>query len=435
VPRWLAERMARLGRLIAEAIAHHYGADELLRRLAQPFWFQSFGSVMGMDWHSSGITTAVLGALKRGLEPVSDELGLYVCGGRGRHARRTPAELRALGERTGWDAEGLVRTSRLVAKVDSAALQDGFQLYLHGLVATREGRWAVVQQGMNPDQRQARRYHWLSEGLRSFVDEPHQAIEGHPGGAIVNLTDRRAGRSRAEQLGWVARGPDAVLAALRRERAAPEPSPAAELPLPRLQLPSRHAVRAPDVVLRRLHAALRAAAEAGPCDYPELLLVQGVGARTLEALALVAEVIHGAPCRFSDPARFSLALGGKDGHPFPVPLRVYDETLEVLRRALQRARLGHDERLDALRRLDAQSRRIERAACGGPDFDTWVARQRELSPSLRGRAIGSPRARRRPRREPAEGPRQLALPGAIPGPSRRAGRSCAPASAGRPRSG
>src|SRR5437016_2511776 len=190
VPRWLADRMTRLGAVISQAIVHHYGRDELMRRLAHPFWFQSFGAVMGMDWHSSGITTSVVGALKRGLKPLEGELGLYVCGGRGRHSRQTPAELTAVGERVGFDGAALARASRLVAKVDSAAVQDGFDLYLHGFIVADDGNWVVVQQGMSDARRQARRYHWLSEGLESFVEAPHAAIEGRAQGEIVNLTDR-----------------------------------------------------------------------------------------------------------------------------------------------------------------------------------------------------------------------------------------------------
>src|SRR3569833_4729808 len=196
VPVWLAERMAKLGLAVVENIVLDYGRDEVLRRLADPFRFQSLGAVMGMDWHSSGITTSVLGALKRGLAPVAVELGLYVCGGRGRHSRRTPDELTALGERRGLDATGLVRARRLVAKVDSAAVQDGFALYLHGFVVTADGRWVVVQQGVNEERRQVRRYHWIWDRARSFVEEPHAAIAGPPGGPIVNLTDRRAEAAR-----------------------------------------------------------------------------------------------------------------------------------------------------------------------------------------------------------------------------------------------
>src|SRR6201995_4676817 len=195
VPPWLAERMAKLGAVISQAIVHHYGRDELLSRLSQPFWFQSFGAVMGMDWHSSGITTSVLGALKRGLGPLENELGIYVCGGRGKHSRKTPDELLRVGDRTGVDGAALGRASRLVAKVDSAAVQDGFDLYLHGFFVTSDGKWTVVQQGMNGDKRQTRRYHWHSESLQSFVDEPHSAIDGPGQGEIVNLTDHRADNS------------------------------------------------------------------------------------------------------------------------------------------------------------------------------------------------------------------------------------------------
>ena len=339
VPAWLARRMERMARVVAEAVIQHHGRDAFLERLAHPFWFQSFGAVMGMDWHSSGITTSVLGALKRGLAPLEGELGLRVCGGRGRHSRRTPDELVAVGERTGLPGDQLARTSRLVAKVDSAAVQDGFDLYLHAVVVADDGAWTIVQQGMSDARGQARRYHWLSRAVRDFVDEPHAAIDGAPEGTIVNLTDHRAARSRSVQLELVADGPDRTLAAARELHRAAEPEPHTP-PLPHLVLPAHHDVRAEDVVLRRLHAALRAASERGPVDFPDLLLTPGLGARTLATLALVAEVIHGAPSRFSDPARHAFALGGKDGHPFPVPLDVYDETLRVLRHAVDAAKLG-----------------------------------------------------------------------------------------------
>ncbi len=389
VPRWLADRMTRLGTVIAEAIVHHYGRDELLRRLAHPFWFQSFGAVMGMDWHSSGITTSVLGALKRGLNPLAGELGLTVCGGRGRHSRATPRELLAVGERTGVDGAALAKASRLVAKVDTAGIQDGFDLYLHGFIVSDDGRWVVVQQGMNGGARQARRYHWLSEGLESFVEAPHAAIEGPGQGTIVNLTDRRAAASRTAQLGLLADlTPDAIGREYARLTARPaKPAePEAQLDLPHLVLPDHHDVRAEDVVVRRLHGALAAAAEQGPQDFQDLLEVPGVGARTVLALAMVAEVMHGAPCRFSDPARFSLAHGGKDRHPFPVPTRVFDETIRVLKSAVTQARLGQDERLDALKRLDAQARRLERVA-EGPSLEAVLAEERRRSPEYGGRSV------------------------------------------------
>jgi hypothetical protein len=396
VPHWLAARMARLGSVMSEAIVHYYGRDELLRRLAHPFWFQSFGAVMGMDWHSSGITTSVIGALKRGLAPLQNELGIHVCGGRGNHSRRTPHELVAIGDRVGFDGTALAQASRLVAKVDSAAVQDGFALYLHGFIVTDDGRWVVIQQGMNGERRQARRYHWLSEGLTSFVEEPHAAIAGPGQGEIVNLTDRRAEASRRTQLEVLSSlGPDGIarqLSALEARAAtcAPQPAPA-QPQLPHLVLPAHHDVRSGDVVLRRLHGNLAAAADRGPSDFSELLLTPGVGARTVRALAMVAEVVHGAPFRFSDPARFSFAHGGKDGHPFPVPLRVYDETIRVLKSAIQNARLGRDDELGALQRLDEQARQLERRA-NGPSVPELIAEERERSHSYGGRTVSGPAA-------------------------------------------
>jgi len=381
--------MTRLGTLITEAIVHHYGRDEFLRRLAHPFWFQSFGAVMGMDWHSSGITTSVLGALKRGLKPRAGELGLHVCGGRGAHSRKTPQELVSIGERVGLDGEGLATTSRLIAKVDSAALQDGFDLYLHGFIVADDGHWVVVQQGMNGDRRQARRYHWLSEGLESFVDSPHAAIEGRSQGEIVNLADRRAERSRRGQLDLLATlGPDRIIreaAALQRAE-EPAPEPAEQPMLPHLIMPAHHDVRESDVNMRRLHGNLAAAADRGPADFEELLLVPGVGARTVKALAMVAEVVHGAPCRFSDPARFSIAHGGKDRHPFPVPLKVYDETIAVMKSAVQKGKLGREEELQALRRLDDQSRQMERYVTG-PDLKEIIAGEFRQSADFGGRSV------------------------------------------------
>jgi hypothetical protein len=371
VPDWLAERMARMSRVLVEALVLQYGRHEVLRRLAHPFWFQSLGAVMGMDWHSSGVTTTVLGALKRGLTPGGRQLGLYVVGGKGVQARRTPDELRIIGDRVGIDADALIRASRLAAKVDSAAVQDGFELYSHSLILSDDNAWAVVQQGMNPEVRQARRYHWLSEGLGSFVESPHAAIEGPSQGIILNLTDRRASRARAAQVELVSQGPDVVVGALRKLRPQEAPAPVT-LPLPHLQMPLREEVTRDDVLLRRLHGTLAAAAEQGPKDFSELLLTPGVGARTVAALASVAEVIHGSPSRFTDPARFSFAQGGKDRQPFPVRLDVYDETLRVLRAAVDAARLGNDEKLQALRELDRQARRLE-AVATGPSFEALVA--------------------------------------------------------------
>lgn len=397
VPPWLATRMTRLGAVITQAIVHHYGRDEFLSRIAQPFWFQSFGAVMGMDWHSSGITTSVLGALKRGLKPLESELGIYVCGGRGKHSRKTPSELLAISDRTGADGAALAKASRLVAKVDSAAVQDGFDLYLHGFIVTAEGHWTVVQQGMNEERGQARRYHWFSEGLKSFVEAPHTAIDGRTQGEIINLTDVRARDSRDGQLELLSDlGPDRIAREFAKLSAKPVMSQDLNL-LPHLIMPSHHDVRAEDIIGRRLHGNLAAAAENGPKDYAELLLTPKVGARTVQALALVAEVIHGAPCRFSDPARYSMAHGGKDRHPFPVPIRVYDETIRVLKSAVAKAKLGRDEELAALKRLDDQARNLEKTERGA-DVERLIAREMENSASLGGRSVFGWEAAPTPRR-------------------------------------
>jgi hypothetical protein len=383
VPAWLGQRMSTLGVIITEAIVHHYGRDAFLERLAHPFWFQAFGAVMGMDWHSSGITTSVIGALKRGLATRESELGIYVCGGRGKHSRKTPEELQNLGDRFGIDGLYLIRASRLVAKVDSAAVQDGFDLYLHGFIVTSDGKWTVVQQGMNEDKRQARRYHWHSAAVSDFVDQPHSAIDGQAQGEIINLTDHRAVRAREAQLTLLSElGPDRIVGEF--EKLGKAPSPQGELP--HLTMPAHHDVRTKDVFARRLHGTLAAAAEQGPVDFSELLLTPGVGARTVRSLAMVAEVVHGTPYRFADPARFSLAHGGKDRHPYAVPLKVYDETIRVMKSAVQKAKLGQDEELGALNRLDQQARRLEKIVTG-PSFEAFVAGERLASPDLDGRSV------------------------------------------------
>jgi hypothetical protein len=336
-----------------------------------------------MDWHSSGITTSAIGALKRGLAPLGNELGIHVCGGRGKHSRRTPDELLALGDRVGFDGHALTRASRLVAKVDSAAVQDGFDLYLHGFFVTDDGKWTVVQQGMNENKRQARRYHWHSESLSSFVEAPHSAIDGPVQGQIVNLTDKRAGPSRDAQLDLLADlGPDSIV----REYTALTWEPPAQGLLPHLVMPANHEVRSADVFTRRLHGTLAAAAERGPVDFPELLLTPGVGARTVQSLAMVAEVVHGAPYRFADPARFSLAHGGKDRHPYPVPIKVYDETIRVLKSAVQNAKLGRVEEMQTLKRLDDQARQLEQTATG-PSFEDFVDAELKASTALGGRSV------------------------------------------------
>jgi uncharacterized protein len=370
VPRWLAERMTRLGAAITETIVHDYGRSAFLSRLSDPFWFQAFGAVMGMDWHSSGITTSVMGALKRGLTPKANELGLYVCGGRGRFSRNTPNELRSIAERRGFDGEALVRTSRLTARIDNNAIADGFQIYLHSFVVTSDGEWAVVQQGLNENNGLARRYHWHSASVRDFVAEPHTAIFGENQGTIMNLVDANAGRAQSAMLEIAGERPEKTLAETRH-----------------LRMPSHHEVHARDVDLKRLGAVLAIAYEKDLKNFADLLLVEKLGPRTLQSLALVAEVVHGAPSRFNDPARFSFAHGGKDGHPHPVPLKTYDESLNFLRSSLDAAKVGDKEKLEGFRRLERFVRTVETRLEPKANFDRLIEHEHAISPSLNGRTV------------------------------------------------
>jgi uncharacterized protein len=380
VPSWLAQRMVALGSAVAESVLHHYGRPSLLARLSDPFWFQALGSVMGMDWHSSGITTSVMGALKKGLNPKAHELGVYICGGRGRQSLRTPQELRRVADRTGVDGDTLVRTSRLTARIDNNAVVDGFQIYLHSFIVTADGDWAVVQQGMNAATRSARRYHWHSAAVQDFTADPHAAIVGAHAGTIRNLVDGRARPAQEALLTIVRDDPAGTLAAVRR-----------------LEMPRHHHVAAGDVHARRLGAVLALAHERDLRDFASLLLLEQLGPRTLQSLALVAEVVHGTATRFDDPARFSFAHGGKDGHPFPVPLRVYDESIAVLRRALDAARLGRSDKLDGLARLDAFTRTIEHTRHPEADVAAAIAHERAIAPSLGGRTVFDDRPRGRGR--------------------------------------
>ena len=377
VPPWLAERMTKLGTAMTETIVHHYGTSAFLSRLSDPFWFQAFGAVMGMDWYSSGITTSVMGALKRGLASRANELGLHVCGGRGRFSRNTPHELRSLAERGGFDGEALVRTSRLTARIDNNAIADGFQIYLHSFVLSDSGEWAVVQQGLNDANGLARRYHWHSASVRDFVNEPHTAIVGESQGTIMNLVDARADRAQHALLEIANEHPEKTLSEARY-----------------LRLPAHHEVREKNVDLKRLGGVLAVAYERGLHDFAELLLLEKLGPRTLQSLALVADVVHGAPSRFNDPARFSFAHGGKDGHPAPVPLKTYDESLNFLRNSLHAARLGHTEKLDGFRRLDGFVRMVETRLKPTADFDALVGHENAISPSLNGRTVLDDRLRR-----------------------------------------
>ena len=376
VPQWLAERMTKLGAAVTEAIVQDYGTSVFLSRLSDPFWFQALGAVMGMDWHSSGITTSVMGALKRGLAPRADELGIYICGGRGRFSRNTPQELRLIAERRGFDGEALVRTSRLTARIDNNAIADGFQIYLHSFVVTSNGEWAVVQQGLNDRSGMARRYHWHSASVRDFVAEPHTGIVGENQGTIMNLVDARAKPAQTALLDIAHEKPEATLRAARH-----------------LRMPDNHDVRAANIDLKRLGAVLAVAYERDLHQFAELLLLENLGPRTLQALVLIAEVVHGAPSRFSDPARFSFAHGGKDRHPFPVPLKTYDESLTFLRTSLDAAKLDDGDKLDGFRRLERFVRAVETHLKPEANFDAAIAHENAISRSLDGRSVLDDRPR------------------------------------------
>jgi hypothetical protein len=370
VPRWLAERMSKLGLAITESIITEYGADEILRRLSDPFWFQSFGAVMGMDWHSSGITTSVMGALKKAVNPRAKELGLYICGGKGKFSKDTPSELLKIADSTGMNGHELVRCSKLSAKVDNTAVQDGFQLYTHNFLLNAAGKWTVIQQGMHAGNKTARRYHWHSDNLQSFVETPHTGVIGINQGPILNLTASEAKETRESILNIAKENPDKML----RE-------------ISHMVMPGHHDVREEDVNLKRLGAVLWLAQEQSTQDFEELLLLKGMGPRTLQSLTLVSEVIHGTPSRFADPARFSFAHGGKDGHPFPVPTTVYDETISTLQNAVEKSKLEHSEKSEAIKKLHEMAVRAEKDFIPNSNFDALIQHERDESWRYGGKTV------------------------------------------------
>ena len=337
-PAWLFSRMVRLGREILGHIVAEHGSDEVLRRFSDPFWFQAFGCVLGFDWHSSGVTTTVCGAVKEGIRGLERNFGFYAAGGKGNVARRTPSEIAAACEKLSRDPADLVYASRTSAKVDSAAVQDGYQIYHHAFFFTPAGRWCVVQQGMSDATSTARRYHWLGESLEDFVDEPHAAVCCDERRTMLNLVAGESAPVRSASAEVARQDPASTLAILRR--------------LPTLELPSRHAIQqSEDIHPERMKKILLKTWEEAPPDFERLLGIPGVGAKTLRALALASELVYGTPASTRDPARFSFAHGGKDGHPFPVDRTTYDRTVDVLHSALERAKVGHTEKVAALRRL------------------------------------------------------------------------------------
>src|SRR4051812_20145462 len=330
--------MVRLSREIVIYLASEYGAQEVLRRLSDPFWFQAFGCVLGFDWHSSGVTTTVCGAIKEGLKDVDRELGFFAAGGKGRTSRKTPDEIAAACDRIGCDAKPLVYASRTAAKVDSAAVQDGYQLYHHVFFFTPAGEWCVVQQGMSARARTARRYHWLSEHVASFVDEPHEAVCCDARGDTLNLVAHENDVVRRASAALASAPPDVTLRALAD--------------VPELAMPARHLLLPEiDVTSRFLEKILVKTYERAPEDFETLLGIPGVGPKTLRALALASELVHGTVTTLRDPARFAFAHGGKDGTPFPVDRTTYDKTIEVLNKAINRSAIDRSEKVKAFQRL------------------------------------------------------------------------------------
>lgn len=349
--------MVRLSREIILYLSSEYGTREVLRRLSDPFWFQAFGCVLGFDWHSSGVTTTVCGAVKEGLKDIDGELGLFAAGGKGNASRKTPSQIAEVCERIGREAQPLVYASRTAAKVDSAAVQDGYQLYHHVFFFTAAGEWCVVQQGMSDATGTARRYHWLSSTVESFVDEPHEAVCCDARGAALNLVAHENDAVRRASAALAADQPEITLRALKYVQPTPWP-PARGFhtapQLPFLEMPRRHELRPElDVAGPYLEKILVKTYERRPRDFESLLGVEGVGPKTLRALALASELVHGSPVTMRDPARFSFAHGGKDGTPFPVDKITYDKTIEILNKAINRSAVDRSEKVKAFRRLAA----------------------------------------------------------------------------------
>jgi hypothetical protein len=330
--------MVRLSREIVIYLASEYGTREVLRRLSDPFWFQAFGCVLGFDWHSSGVTTTVCGAVKEGLKEVDRELGFFAAGGKGGVSRKAPHQIAAACEQIGRDPQPLVYASKTAAKVDSAAVQDGYQLYHHVFFFTAAGDWCVVQQGMNDASRMARRYHWLSEHVESFVNEPHEAVCCDARGDTLNLVAHENDAVRQASAELAAQQPELTLRVMEK--------------LPELTMPSRHPLLPElDVASPYLEKILLKTYERAPENFEALLGIEGVGPKTLRALALASELVHGTPATMRDPARFSFAHGGKDGTPFPVDKLTYDKTIEILNKAINRSAIDRSEKVKAFQRL------------------------------------------------------------------------------------
>jgi hypothetical protein len=336
-PRWLFTRMTKLARAITEVIVTEYGPEEFLNRMADPFWFQSFGCVLGFDWHSSGLTTTLCGAVKEGIKDIEKDLGLLIAGGKGRTSRKTPEEITAKSGQFGLDPTPYIYASRMSAKVDSAALQDGYQIYHHVFLLTNKGKWAVVQQGMNTETRWARRYHWRSDKVESFVNEPHNAISCDHKGTTLNMVAGESASARQISTQIAAERPDKAIVQLRK--------------IKELSLPEHHPVLRSDIQPDRIGKTLLKTYENPPADFSALLMTPGVGPKTIRALALISELTFGAAPSFRDPVSYSFAHGGKDGYPYHIKCPDYDRSISILEKGIKQAKVGNSERLDALKRL------------------------------------------------------------------------------------
>lgn len=362
IPEWLFNRMTQLALPVVESIIIQYGQKAFLSKISDPFWFQSFGAVIGMDWNSSGVTTAVMGALKTAINPHSKELGIYVCGGKGKESLKTPDELIRVGDKTGLNGYELSKVSKLTAKIDNTAIQDGFNLYIHNFILSADGDWSVIQQGMETGSGKARRYHWHSNNIKSFVEEPHTAICGDNKGNIMNLVDKHAKPSQSAIIEITNENPDKMIAEIKK-----------------LTMPMYDNIKSKDVDIKRLGSILWLAQESQITNFEDILLLKGLGPRTLQSLALVSEVIHGTPTRFNDPARFSFAHGGKRGTPFPVPTSVYDETISMLKSAVEKAKIGENEKAKAINKLHSLSVKAEKNFVPNQNLNELIKLERNNS--------------------------------------------------------
>ena len=334
MPSWFTERMGLMGNAIVESVVDNYGKSEVLTRMSDPNWFQALGAVMGMQWNSSGVTAAVLGSLKPQINPKANDLGLYILGGKGKYGWSVPNQVRRISDKHNLNGDDLAKSSQLTSRVDNNAVQDGYNLYQQYFIVTDEGEWTSITQGMNKNTRRARRYHWHSPTVKSFVETPHTGIVGEKGQPVLNLTDSKADMLRTNMVGLTKEKPSEVIGHYKD-----------------IVMPNRHDIREEDVNMTRLGSVLNMAYNSDIENFEDLVMMKGVGPRTLKSLAMVSEVVHGDASRFEDPARFSFAIGGKDGRPHPIDTKAMDETIDMLQTSVDKSKLGDKDKSRAIKRL------------------------------------------------------------------------------------